>query len=51
MRIDLEDFDLLDGTYSYVKHIAATVVVILYVIQFLNKKSKENTREASHDIK
>ena len=47
MRIDLEDFKGLSGSYSYVHHIAATVVVILYVIQFLNKKSKDNTKEAS----
>ena len=47
MKIDLEDFKGLSGRYSYVEHMVATVVVILYVIQFLNKKSKDNTKEAS----
>lgn len=47
MKINLKDFKLLDGTYSYVEHLVTTVIAILYIIQFLNKKSKDTDKEAS----
>lgn len=47
MKIDLKDFKLLDGRYSYVEQLATAVIVILYVIQFLNKKPKSSDKEAS----